>query len=58
MTTEGTAGKPKEPLEVSAEDARRDFGELLSRVAFGRETIVITRYDKPVARLVPLDSAA
>jgi len=36
---------------VSAFDAKTRFGEMLDRVANGEE-IVITRYDKPVARLV------
>lgn len=37
---------------VSAFDAKTRFGELLKRVAGGEE-IVITRHDKPVARIVP-----
>jgi prevent-host-death family protein len=37
---------------VSAFDAKTRFGELLKRVASGEE-IVITRHDKPVARIVP-----
>jgi prevent-host-death family protein len=37
---------------VSAFDAKTRFGELLDRVASGEE-IVITRHDKPVARMVP-----
>jgi prevent-host-death family protein len=37
---------------ITAFDAKRRFGELLDRVARGEE-IVITRYDKPVARIVP-----
>lgn len=37
---------------VSAFDAKTRFGELLDRVAKGEE-VVITRHDKPVARLVP-----
>lgn len=37
---------------VSAFDAKTRFGELLKRVAKGEE-IVITRHDKPVARIVP-----
>jgi prevent-host-death family protein len=37
---------------VSAFDAKTRFGELLRRVARGEE-IVITRHDKPVARIVP-----
>lgn len=37
---------------VTALEAKTRFGELLERVARGEE-IVITRHDKPVARLVP-----
>jgi prevent-host-death family protein len=37
---------------MSAFEARTRFGNLLDRVAQGEE-IVITRHDKPVARLVP-----
>jgi len=37
---------------VTAFDAKTRFGELLDRVAGGEE-IVITRHDKPVARMVP-----
>jgi prevent-host-death family protein len=36
----------------SSSEARNRFGELLARVARGEE-IVITRHDKPVARIVP-----
>jgi prevent-host-death family protein len=37
---------------MSAFDAKTRFGELLERVSKGEE-IVITRHDKPVARIVP-----
>ena len=37
---------------VTAFEAKTRFGELLDRVARGEE-IVITRHDKPVARLIP-----
>lgn len=37
---------------ITAFDAKSRFGELLERVARGEE-IVITRHDKPVARIVP-----
>ena len=37
---------------ITAFDAKTRFGELLDRVAMGEE-IVITRHDKPVARIVP-----
>ena len=38
--------------KVSSFDAKTRFGELLDRVSKGEE-VVITRHDKPVARLVP-----
>jgi prevent-host-death family protein len=37
---------------VTALEAKTRFGELLDRVARGEE-VVITRHDKPVARMVP-----
>jgi prevent-host-death family protein len=37
---------------VTAFEAKTRFGQLLERVAQGEE-VVITRHDKPVARLVP-----
>ena len=37
---------------VSAFEAKTRFGELLDRVSRGEE-IVITRHEKPVARIVP-----
>jgi prevent-host-death family protein len=39
-------------MEISSSEARVRFGKLLDRVARGEE-IVITRHDKPVARIVP-----
>ncbi|HVY92351.1 MAG TPA: type II toxin-antitoxin system prevent-host-death family antitoxin [Bryobacteraceae bacterium] len=37
---------------VSSLNAKTNFGAILDRVAAGEE-IVITRHDKPVARIVP-----
>jgi prevent-host-death family protein len=37
---------------VSAFEAKTHFGDLLDRVSKGEE-IIITRHDRPVARLVP-----
>ena len=39
---------------VTALEAKLRFGTLLQRVAKGEE-IVVTRYDKPVARIIPAD---
>lgn len=41
---------------VTAFEAKTRFGELLDRVASGEE-VVITRHDKPVARLIPEGAA-
>jgi prevent-host-death family protein len=40
------------PVEVTAEDAKRTLGELLSRAGFGKERIAITRHGKRIAALV------
>ena len=37
---------------VTAFEAKTRFGELLNRVVSGEE-VIITRHDKPVARMVP-----
>jgi prevent-host-death family protein len=37
---------------ITAFEAKTRFGELLDRVARGEE-VVITRHDKPVARIIP-----
>lgn len=40
-------------ISVSVAEAKRDFSELLGRVAYGKETITITRHGKPMAVLAP-----
>jgi prevent-host-death family protein len=42
---------------VTALEAKTRFGELLERVMNGEE-VIITRHDKPVARMVPQGSAS
>jgi prevent-host-death family protein len=41
---------------INVADAKRYFAALLGRVAYGGETIIITRRGKPMARLVPVDA--
>lgn len=41
-------------VTVTALEAKTRFGTLLQRVAKGEE-IIVTRYDKPVARMIPAD---
>ena len=40
-------------VSVSVAEAKRNFSELLGRVAYGNETITITRHGKPMAILAP-----
>lgn len=42
-------------LEVSVADARSDLAELLNRVAYGRQRLVITRHGRELAAVVPVD---
>ncbi len=39
-------------ITVTALEAKTRFGKLLDRVARGEE-VVVTRHDKPVARMIP-----
>lgn len=41
---------------VNVAEAKRHFSDLLGRVAYGKETITITRRGKPMAKLVPISS--
>jgi len=45
----------EQPAEVTAEDARKRFGELLNRVQWRGEHIVITRRGERAIALIPLD---
>lgn len=39
---------------INVAEAKRHLSDLLGRVAYGKETITITRRGKPMARLVPI----
>lgn len=41
----------------SIAEARENFSEIINRVAFGGERIVITRHGKPIAAIVPVSDA-
>ena len=43
---------------INVAEAKRHLANLLGRVAYGGETITITRRGKPMARLVPVDVEA
>lgn len=43
------------PIEVSSSEFKNGWHNYLERVERVRETVVVTRYGKPVAKLVPYD---
>ena len=40
---------------VNVAEAKKSLSELLGRVAYGQETIVISKRGRPMARLVPVE---
>lgn len=44
-------------VRINVGEAKKTFSDLLSRVAYRGETIIITRRGRPMARLVPAASA-
>lgn len=44
-----------DPDDVPTAEARRNLAELLNRVAYGRERVVVTRHGKEIAALVPVE---
>ncbi len=42
---------------VSASKARDEFAEIINRVAYGGETVLVHRRRKPVAAIIPIDDA-
>ena len=51
MARNGTAQR------LNVAEAKRQFSDLLGRVAYGGETVVITRRGRPMAQLVPADAS-
>jgi len=42
-------------VEVSASEVKNAWHEYLDRVSRGREEVVVTRYGKPMMRMVPME---
>jgi prevent-host-death family protein len=40
---------------IKTDDARREFGTVINRVAFGGERIVLERRGKPLAAMIPME---
>jgi prevent-host-death family protein len=42
--------------EINVAKAKKHFSEILSRVAYGKKQILITKRGKPMARLIPAEN--
>ena len=40
---------------ISVAEAKKHFSELIGKVAYGKEQIIITKRGRPMARLIPAD---
>lgn len=49
---------PHDQQSLNVAEAKKKFSDLLGRVAYGGETILITRRGRPMAKLVPADQGA
>ena len=52
-----TTKKSTNPAVTTAA-ARKNFSDLLNRVAYGKDRIVLTRRNKPLAAVVPFEDIA
>ena len=41
--------------DISTADARKNLADLVNRVAYGKERVVLTRHGKRVAALIPIE---
>jgi prevent-host-death family protein len=42
------------PQHINVAEAKKKLADLLGRVAYGKETIIITRRGRPMAKLAPV----
>ena len=42
---------------INIADAKKHFSELIGRVAYAKEQLLITKRGKPMARLVPVEES-
>ena len=43
------------PISLGAREARSQFADLLGRVHYGGETIIVERSGKPMAAMIPIE---
>jgi prevent-host-death family protein len=41
--------------KISTADARKNFADIVNKVAYGKESIVLTRRGQEIAALIPMD---
>lgn len=50
------APRPDDPTDdVPTAEARKNLAEILNRVAYGKERVVVTRHGKELAAIVPVE---
>lgn len=49
------SGDEHEPGHVSVSEARQDFAELVNRVAYRGERVLVSRRGRPIAAIVPIE---
>lgn len=49
---------PLKTTEVPAQSLRREAAELLGRIQYQRERVVITKHGKPIVAMVPIEDLA
>ena len=54
MPTTKTSGD----VAVTTAAARKNFSDLINRVAYGKDRVVLTRRNKPLAAVVPIEDIA
>jgi prevent-host-death family protein len=53
-----TATKKPTNAAVTTAAARKNFSDLINRVAYGKDRVVLTRRNKPLAAVVPIEDIA
>jgi prevent-host-death family protein len=41
--------------KIGAREARKNFADLLGRVGYGGEVTIVTRFDRPLVALIPVE---
>ncbi len=50
-----TAVPATSPEEISSDEMRTSLSDIINRVAYAKERVVVTRHGRPIVAIVPLD---